>query len=191
MWPNLKRAQMDGTMDTKPDLLAIRRDIDALDANLRELLKARAGLVAKVAASKAQSGDARALRPAREAAQLAELKAWQETQAPELPLAGLTAIWREIIGMALNQQGGLTIFATPEAMPAARAYFGASLDYQLCDDAGAVQFAIAGEPRAVGVVLQGQDAASGDGVSVFAELASPDGAEIALCYGTVAEEAAR
>ena len=190
---------MDLIMDTKPDLLAIRRDIDSLDANLRELLKARARLVAKVAASKAQSGDARALRPAREAAQLAELKLWQETQAPELPLAGLTAIWREIIGMALHQQGGLTIFATPEAMAPARAYFGASLDYQLCADAKAVQSAISGEPRAVGVVRkdQAQDQAGepanepAEGVVMFAELPSADASQTALCYGTVAEEASR
>ncbi len=191
MCPMFMGAQMDWMMDTKPDLLAIRRDIDALDANLRELLKARAGLVAKVAASKAQSGDARALRPAREAAQMADLKAWQETQAPELPLAGLTAIWREIIGMALNQQGGLTIFATAEAMAPARAYFGASLDYQICEDAKAVQNAIAGEPRAVGVVRQDQMSEPAEGVTRFAELPNADPSQTAWCYGTVADEAVR
>ena len=187
---SFRRAQMDEMMDSKLDLLAIRREIDALDAQLRELLKARARLVSKVAASKAQSGDACALRPAREAAQLAELKAWQETQAPELPLDGLTAIWREIIGMALNQQGGLTIFATQEAMMSARLYFGASLDYQLCADATAVQKAITGEPRAVGVVCQDQAVEPGEGVTMFAQLPTAVPAQSALCYATVAEEAA-
>ncbi|MDA9591186.1 chorismate mutase, partial [Alphaproteobacteria bacterium] len=97
----------------------IRAEIDALDADLRLRLLRRAELVAEIGAAKADNGtQGSPLRPMRRA------------EAPMLSEAGLLAIWREIIGMALAQQGGITITASPQAMPAARAHFGASLEYQ-------------------------------------------------------------
>ena len=168
-----------------PDLAALRRDIDALDADLRALLRARAQLVAKVAASKAQSGAEGALRPVREAQQMAALLAWQEAEAPDLTARGVLAIWREIISMALAQQGGLTIYATDAAMMIARTHFGASLDYTLTDAPAAMQ-ASGADVKAVGVVTLDEAQAPPSGAQVFARLPII-GAPTCLCYGQTDE----
>lgn len=168
-------------MDVMPDLAALRRDIDALDADLRALLRARAQLVSKVAASKAQSGAAGALRPVREAQQMAALLAWQRTDGSDLTKAGLVAIWREIISMALAQQGGLTIYATEASMMAARTYFGASLDYVGTDAASALR-ACEGDAKAVAVLHLDEVQAPPRNAQVFARL-PVFGAPTCLCYG--------
>ena len=168
-------------MDGMPDLAALRRDIDALDGDLRALLRARAQLVAKVAASKAQSGATGALRPVREAQQMAALLAWQKTDGTDLTKAGLLAIWREIISMALAQQGGLTIYATNASLMAARAYFGASLDYVTTDAATALK-ACDGDGKAVAVLHLDEAQAPPRHAEVFARLPVL-GPATCLCYG--------
>ncbi|HYZ32124.1 MAG TPA: chorismate mutase, partial [Crenalkalicoccus sp.] len=55
-------------------LAALRAEIDTLDDALHDLLMRRAGVVARLAASRAK-GDAPALRPGREAAVLRRLLA--------------------------------------------------------------------------------------------------------------------
>ena len=168
-------------MNTKPDLAALRKDIDALDGELRQLLRARTELVSKVALSKAQNGDTGTLRPVREAQQMAALLAWQKSEAADLTAPGLLAIWREIISMALAQQGGLTIYASPAAMMAARAHFGASLDYFETDAAQALP-ACAATPAAVSVVALDEAQAPQGATQVIARL--PVTGEAAfLCYG--------
>lgn len=168
-------------MDTKPDLAALRKDIDALDGELRTLLRMRAELVSKVALSKAQNGDVGTLRPLREAQQMAALLAWQKAEAADLTAPGLLAIWREIISMALAQQGGLTIHASPAAMMAARGHFGASLDYVEADAAQALR-ACAATPAAVAVLALDEAQAPQGAAQVIARL--PVTGEAAfLCYG--------
>ena len=104
----------------------IRADIDALDATLRELLRTRLELVAQVAAAKADAGGIKLpIRPAREAKQMRVLAAY--AQAHNVPLAALIAIWRELIGMALAQEGEFIIHAVPESEDLARAHFGSVL----------------------------------------------------------------
>ena len=66
-----------------------------------------------------------------------------------LSTAGLQAIWREIIGMALSQQGGMRIYASPAALATARAHFGASLAYE---NAPADLSELAGNGRALAVL---------------------------------------
>lgn len=173
-------------MDTTEDLTAIRREIDALDADLRALLRARSDLVARVAAQKADSGGP-VLRPLREAQQMAELADWQRAEAPHLPLAGLQAVWREIIGMALAQQGGLQIVAMEAALPAARAHFGASLAYESVAAAEEVMAALAA-PRTVGVLPVADAVQPPSGVEIFARLPL-NGPATALCYAAAAAEA--
>lgn len=173
-------------MDTTDDLAAIRRDIDALDAEMRSLLRARSDLVARVAAQKAQNGSSAPLRPLREAQQMAELAAWQADAAPHLPLPGLVAVWREIIGMALAQQGGLTVTATAAALPLARAHFGASLAYQTAADAAAATAALAA-PRTVAVLAAAEAVAPPAGCEIFARL-PVYGAAAAFCYGPCSTE---
>lgn len=171
-------------MDAPLNLADIRREIDALDADLRALLLKRADLVGQVAASKAQSDDGGVLRPEREAAQMRVLLDWQKEQAPHLAKAGVLAIWREIISMAIAQQGGLTVYATRDAMAAARDYFGASLTYVETDDARAALQGAA-EDNAVAVLALGEAVAPRDGQAVFARLPINEKAQ-ALCYGAAA-----
>lgn len=178
-------------MEALPDLADIRREIDALDAKLRALLLARADLVAKVAASKAQNGGGPVLRPAREAAQMAALLAWQEADAPHLDQSGVLAIWREIIGLAIAQQGGLKIFITQASEVMARGHFGASLTYVLCDTPQEALSKLAETGEAVAVLARdeadGVDIAAYGAVQQFAGLPfadAPDAAQ-AFCYGRV------
>ena len=176
-------------MDALPDLAAIRREIDALDEKLRALLLARADLVAKVAASKAQNGGGPVLRPAREAAQMEALLAWQETDAPHLSQRGVLAIWREIIGLAIAQQGGLQIFITQASEVLARGHFGASLTYVLCATPHEAVTKLAAAPDAVAVLTRDEaanvDIDAHDAVRHFADLpftGAGEGAQ-AFCYG--------
>ena len=107
------------------------------------------------------------LRPMREMQQMQALRAWQKAHAPLLSEAGLMAIWREIIGMALSQQGGISIYASQAAMATARAHFGASLTYETC--AGDLS-ALADESRAIAVLTLAEACAPADGMAVFARL---------------------
>lgn len=173
-------------MDATLNLADIRREIDTLDAELRTLLLQRADLVAQVAASKAQSADAPVLRPAREAEQMAALMAWQKNAAPHLALPGVIAIWREIIGLAIAQQGGMEIFVTAQSQLAARAYFGASLTYTPCDDAAEVLQCAAQNKNAIAVLGVDEAPAPLAGQAVFARLplqATTEAEIEALCYG--------
>ena len=171
-------------MDAPLNLADIRREIDALDAELRALLLRRADLVGQVAASKAQSDDGGVLRPEREAAQMRALLDWQKEKAPHLAKAGVLAIWREIIGLAIAQQGGLTIYVSAAGLAAARGYFGASLTYQESADARAALKSAAAE-KAVAVLALGEARAPLDGQAVFARLPINEKAQ-ALCYGPAA-----
>jgi chorismate mutase len=173
-------------MDAPLNLADIRSEIDALDAQLRALLLARADLVAQVAASKAQTGSGPILRPAREAAQMAALMAWQKEHAPHLALPGIIAIWREIIGLAIAQQGGLTIFITAASETAARAYFGASLSYELCASPEAAFEKMAASADSIAVLAKAEARAPEGAAHIFAHLPVDQDAEAAqaVCYGT-------
>lgn len=163
----------------------IRAEIDALDADLRAGLLRRAELVGDIAAAKAANGDAAMpLRPMREMQQMQALRAWQKAHAPLLSEAGLMAIWREIIGMALSQQGGISIYASQAAMATARAHFGASLTYETC--AGDLS-ALADESRAIAVLTLAEACAPADGMAVFARL-PVSGTTACLCYGAQIDE---
>ncbi len=116
-----------------PSLDTIRGQIDALDAKLRDLLGARADLIAQVAAAKSEDahGASLSLRPAREAQLMRVLVAYAHDN--NLPVAALIAVWREIIGMAIIRQGGMKIFTAAQNAPLARDYFGAVLEVTIGD----------------------------------------------------------
>lgn len=179
----------------------IRADIDALDAELRALLLARADLVNQVAQVKAHANSSNSsnsanaadelaspLRPLREMQQMQALLAWQKAEAPGLSPNGLVAIWREIIGMALAQQGGLTICASAAAGPVARAHFGASLTYQTCRTGADALAECAGKPRSLAVLTVDEATGPVDGLTVLARLPVL-GAPQALIYGAANETA--
>jgi chorismate mutase len=168
-------------------LTDIRAEIDALDADLRALLLARADLVAQIAAAKTAAGvDGSPLRPQREMQQMQALLDWQAMAAPNLQPAGLLAIWREIIGMALAQQGGLRIFASAAAMPMAQAHFGASLTYIESDRPLADS---AGKADALAVLTLAEAEAPLAAQTVLARL-PVIGPAAALVYGAAVDEGA-
>ncbi|MFM7416430.1 MAG: chorismate mutase, partial [Alphaproteobacteria bacterium] len=63
------------TQAADPALQALRAEIDALDDAMHDLLMRRAGVVARMAASRAKVGAGSPLRPGREAAVLRRLLA--------------------------------------------------------------------------------------------------------------------
>ena len=75
------------------DLAALRAEIDALDDAIHDLLMRRAGVVARLAASRAK-GAGPALRPGREAIILRRLLA---RHAGPLPRRALVRLWRELL----------------------------------------------------------------------------------------------
>ena len=168
----------------------IRAEIDALDADLRAKLLRRAELVADIGAAKAASGTQGApLRPVREMQQMQALRAWQQAEAPMLSEAGLLAILREIIGMALAQQGGITIAASAQAMAAARAHYGASLSYETVsyDNFSGTLNGLAENGRMIAVLSVAEAVAPPAGLGIFARLPLL-GAATALCYAALPKE---
>jgi chorismate mutase len=95
--------------DTQPpsDIAALRAEIDALDDALHDLLMRRAGVVARLAASRAK-GKGPALRPGREAAILRRLLGRHQGA---LPRAALVRIWRELLAATTTMQAPLPFAA--------------------------------------------------------------------------------
>lgn len=81
---------MDGSETTLED---VRREIDAIDADMHALIRRRAALVERVRAVKARDGTA-VVKPGREAEILRALAARHDG---DFPFAAVARIWREII----------------------------------------------------------------------------------------------
>ncbi len=124
----------ENAQSAETSLADIRQKIDAIDREIFERLVQRSALVTSVGEIKAASGIATPLRPRREAEQLQQLAAWYSAAQPDMPFASIVAIWREIIGSALAQQGGLRVHATAATAQLARLYFGAAIDYHLISE---------------------------------------------------------
>lgn len=122
---------MTDTNETQAEmsLADIRHEIDAVDREIFDCLLRRSELIKSVSQIKAATGIKAPLRPRREAEQLAQLTQWYTAVQTDMPLASIISIWREIIGAALAQQGGLRVHVTESTALAARLYFGASIDY--------------------------------------------------------------
>lgn len=114
------------------DLADIRSHIDTIDQSLLELLAKRADLVKEVVQTKRSSGDARILRPAREAQQFRKFIEWHRSTGSVIPRAGFLAVWREIISASVSQQKPLEVHY-PSTRPAfsnmARVHFGQAASY--------------------------------------------------------------
>ena len=136
----------------KTGLSAIRKEIDALDAQMRALLLARARVVEEVARSKAGEPETMPLRPAREMKQMQALADWHASENPPFGLASLLAVWREIIGAALAQQGGLVVHVCAETVQLGRDHFGVAAQYQEHDSANDALRACDANPRSVAVI---------------------------------------
>lgn len=108
------------------ELAALRAEIDTLDDALYDLVMRRAGIVARLAQSRAK-GAGPALRPGREAAILRRMLA---RHAGPLPRSALVRLWREIFASSTAMQASFTIVAAADhdhaeaVMRLTRAHFG-------------------------------------------------------------------
>ena len=182
---------MDQNTD-KNGLTAIREEIDTLDAQMRALLLARARLVEDVARSKADAQETMPLRPAREMQQMQALADWHASEKPPFGLSSLLAIWREIIGAALVQQGGLVVHICWATARLARDHFGVAAQYQTHASGEDAVGACDADPHAVAVIPLETDFIPTGAAGVFARLpilGQGDKSEAsAFCYGAVSFE---
>lgn len=135
------------------ELAALRREIDAVDDRLHDLLMQRAQLVQRVQAAKA-AGDSLFLRTGREAQILRRLLRRHQG---ELNPLSLGRIWRELLSGLYHLQGGITVavYGGRNAIAvwdAARGHFGAATPMTGHDEAQSVLGAVSGSRVAVGVV---------------------------------------
>ncbi len=128
------------TPDTpdKPTLDALRRQIDALDRQLVELLNRRAEIVVQVGQLKRENAGP-IFVPERERAVLEQVR--RHNQGP-LPDSCIEAIWRELMSgsFALERPLRVGYLGPPGSYShlAARRKFGASVEYDALDDIAAV-----------------------------------------------------
>lgn len=133
---------------------AIRRDIDALDDRLHDLLRERAALIARLAARLGPTRGARFLRPGREATTMQRLLA---RDAGHLPQATLARVYREITGGLYHLQAPLHVAVlAPEKSVGywdlARNHFGSTVEMSLHRTAPVVLRGITTQPGTVGVL---------------------------------------
>jgi len=144
-----------------PDLMAVRREIDAIDDQLHALLLRRAALVTGVQAAKADRTGL-FLRPGREVQIIRRLAA---SHGGSLPLAALSAIWRELIGGLYHLQGGIRVAVHTAPDPVAlwdiaRGHFGVAATLTRHEDWQAVLASISGQAGAVGLLAAGDGGAN-------------------------------
>lgn len=134
----------------------IRREIDAIDTSMHELLMQRGELIAALQEAKGVGGarGTTALRPAREAQML---RALAERHKGAFPIVSVERIWREIIGSFTQLQAPFKVVMSggdaSMLREYARHYFSVTTPVSLAESAGAVIDAIAGDETVVGVVL--------------------------------------
>ena len=103
----------------------IRKEIDAIDNNVHDLLIKRSELVSSVASAKKKEG-LQIVQPAREAAMIRRLL--ERHQGP-LPIETIIRIWRELIGAVSLLQTGLSVCVVQDDQNSrlwelAKGYFG-------------------------------------------------------------------
>lgn len=183
------------TTTPEKDLADVRREIDAIDDALHDLLMKRTELVVEVAEAKARAASAAgagsfiAFRPGREAEVLRRLAARHRGH---LPVRVVFRLWREIIAAMTRIQGPfrVDVFGGPgasafERWDLARSYYGSSTPMELHDNARDVLRRIGHDRSAIGILPEpgGDDwwvaLASGgqSGVRIVARLPFIDVAE--------------
>ncbi len=135
------------------ELAALRREIDAVDDRLHDMLMQRAQLVQRVQAAKA-AGNNLFLRPGREAQILRRLLRRHQGSLQPLSLA---RIWRELLTGLYHLQGGISVAVHGGAnaiavWDAARGHFGAATPMVGHDEAQSVLGTVSGSQSTVGVV---------------------------------------
>ncbi|MBO6633195.1 chorismate mutase [Parvibaculum sp.] len=154
------------TETTTPDkaLADVRKEIDAIDDALQDLLMKRTELVVEVAEAKARAASAAgqgsfvAFRPGREAEVLRRLA---ERHEGRLPLRVLVRLWREIMAAMTRIQGPFRVDvfggSGSEALgfwDLARNYYGSTTPMDIHDDAREVLRRVGHDRSAIGILPQ-------------------------------------
>ena len=147
-----------------PETLAdVRREIDALDDGLHDLIMQRTRVVARVAAAKAEANGGVvgfAVRPGREAQMLRRLHA-RHTSA--LPFTVIARLWREMINAKTRLQSPLSVVMADEdprfghedfvrRFDLVRSHWGTATPVQRLPDMAAVIGAVSAEQGVMGVI---------------------------------------
>jgi chorismate mutase-like protein len=145
------------------DLDALRREIDALDDRLHDLLMRRTEVVQQMAAAKQSPGGAAVfMRPGREAAVLRRIIARHHGA---LPKAVVARIWRELISAYCHLQGPFSVAVHAPAKSVAywdmaRRHYGSSTAMSLHRNAHHVLSVVAARPGTIGVLPLPQEGES-------------------------------
>jgi chorismate mutase / prephenate dehydratase len=107
----------DPAPDQADSLAVLRREIDAVDAELHRLLIRRGEVIERLIAAKRGAPTGSAFRPDREAEMITRLAA---RHSGRLPLATVEHIWREIIGTFTQLQAPFRVHAAATGRPEAR-----------------------------------------------------------------------
>jgi chorismate mutase/prephenate dehydratase len=132
----------------------IRREIDAIDDQLHDLLVRRAAMVDRVRAAKGTGDDgASAWRPGREAEILRRLAARHDGA---LPMAAVVRIWRELMSALVGMQGPFAVAVFDDAdhgyWDLARDHFGGVVPLTRHGSARGVIQALGESPATLGVL---------------------------------------
>ncbi|ABS63201.1 chorismate mutase [Parvibaculum lavamentivorans DS-1] len=165
---------------TSPEkaLAEVRKEIDALDDALHDLLMKRTELVVEVAEAKARAASAAgegsfvAFRPAREAQVLRRLA---ERHRGSLPVRVIFRLWREIIAAMTRIQGPfrVDVFGGQDGSALsfwdlARSYYGSSTPMELHDNARDVLRRVVQDRSVVGILPEPGTHAAADWWVMFA-----------------------
>ena len=138
-----------------PDLEDLRRQIDAIDADMHEKIVQRIALIDQVAKAKqSMGGNAHAMRPSREASMARQLA---ERHSGQLQTASVIRIWRELINGATALQGPFSVaVCAPERSVGywdmARNHFGSSVPMTLHTSPSLVMRLVDDVPGAIGLL---------------------------------------
>ncbi len=134
------------------ELLQLRAEIDAIDAEILALLEDRMDVVTRVAAWKARTSAGMCpIRSGREAAQLRRVT----SASGAFSRAAMAHVWRHVINASLAIEGALSVAhvgADPASAIASAEYFGSYTPHVPCAHAAAVVESVAAGNQAIGVV---------------------------------------
>ena len=127
--------------DGETRLETIRREIDALDAELLDILRRRGRAVREVGALKAREAEPRYYRPEREFALLRRIAA---ANPGPFSAVEITRLFREIVSSCRALEQRITVgCATAEAACAVTGHFGGAVDIRILPDAAQALRAVA------------------------------------------------
>ena len=153
--------------DRDARLDAVRREIDAIDAGLLDLLNRRAAAALEVAAVKSRRADPRYYRPERETALLRRLAAGNAGPLPDDEVARL---FREIVSTCrAMEQRPVVACATVAGARAAFGHFGGAVDLHVAPNAAGALAAVAATDAVAGtaaVATTGTDTGAGETTAV-------------------------